>query len=294
MDLISLRLFCDLVESRSFQRAAERSYISQPAASRRIRDLERNYAQVLLERGKGKGRIEPTEAGRLLYEGAKVLLNEADELDARIRGLSEEVAGTVRVATVYSVGLHSMPGRLKPFLAAHPQVNVHLEYSQTGKVYQDVLAGAVDVGIVACPMPRLGIEVLPFSEEEMVLICAPEHILAWRMDVRLKELSGKPFIAFQDNIPTRKLTDERLREAGVEVNIVTAVDNIETIKNLVEIGTGIALVPETTVRQEKREGTLAVVPLHPNDAFKRPAGILLKSGRTRRAAVRAFVEAMRP
>ena len=92
-----------------------------------------------------------------------------------MRQLSDEIAGTVRVATVYSVGLHALPPRLKPFLAAHPRVNVHLEYKQTDQIYDDVASGAVDVGIVACPAPKRGLQVVPFAEEPMVLVCAPEH-----------------------------------------------------------------------------------------------------------------------
>jgi DNA-binding transcriptional LysR family regulator len=292
MELRTLRLFCDLVETQSFSRAAERNYLSQSAVSQKLRALEKEYGHVLIERGKGKGRIQLTEAGQILYEGAKPILSEMQELDARLRGLSDEVAGMVRVATVYSVGLHSLPGRLKPFLAAHPKVSVHLEYSRTGKVYQDVLSGAVDVGIVACPTPRTGIEIAPFGEEAMVFICAPEHPLAQKAHVSLRQLAGQPFIAFADDIPTRRLIDAHLSAARVNVRIVAAFDNIETIKNLVEIGSGVALVPENTVRQEAREGALTVVPLAPKDVFRRPAGRLVKQSRSRRAAVRAFVEAM--
>ncbi len=293
MELGDLRLFCHLIETGSFSRAAERSFVSQSAVSQRLRSMEREFGQTLLDRGKGKGRITPTEAGKLLYEGAKPLLNQAEELEMSLRGLSEEIAGPVRVATVYSVGLHALPGRLKPFMAAHPGVNVHLEYSQTAKVYQDVLAGTVDVGIVACPAPRVGIDIVPFSMETMALICAPEHPLARCKTVRLCDLEGQNFIAFDDDIPTRGLIDSRLRAAGVKVRIVTSYDNIETLKNLVEIGSGLALVPEDTVRQEAREGRLASIPLAPDDTFQRPAGLLLKSSKVRRAAVRAFVDAMR-
>ncbi|HZT42705.1 MAG TPA: LysR family transcriptional regulator [Chthonomonadaceae bacterium] len=293
MELRTLRLFCDLVETQSFSRAAERSYLSQSAVSQKLRALEQEYGHVLIERGKGKGRLQLTEAGQILYEGAKPILSEMQELDARLRGLSDEAAGTVNVATVYSVGLHSLPGRLKPFLAAHPKISVHLEYSRTGKVYQDVLSGAVDVGIVACPTPRSGIEIAPFGEEAMVFICAPEHPLARKQKIPLRQLEGQPFIAFADDIPTRKLIDAHLSAASVNVRIVAAFDNIETIKNLVEIGSGVALVPENTVRQEAREGTLAVVPLSAKDAFLRPAGLLVKKSRSRRAAVRAFLEAIR-
>lgn len=292
MEIATLKLFCDLVETASFTQAAEKNFMTQSAVSQRLRALEQTYGQILLERGKGRGRIAPTEAGRILYEGAKPLLNEFGELEARLRGLSDEIAGTVRVATVYSVGLHALPGRLKPFLARHPQVNVHLEYSQTDKVYRDVQAGAVDVGIVACPTERSAIEILPFDEQEIALICAPENPLAQTSDLTLAQLNSLPFIAFADDIPTRRLIDARLRASNAHVRIVMSVDNIETIKNLVEIGSGVALVPIDTVRQEVKEGILSVVRLTPSERFRRPSGMLVKRIGTRRAAVRAFLAEM--
>jgi DNA-binding transcriptional LysR family regulator len=261
--------------------------------SQKLRALERELGQPLLERGRGKKRIAPTDAGSILYHGALPLLREAEELEARLQGLSEEISGTVRVATVYSVGLHALPGRLKPFLAQYPSVNVHLEYSQTTKIYQDVLSRAVDVGIVACPMARAGIEVIPFGEEAMTVICAPEHPFAGRTSIDLADLEGAPFIGFADEIPTRKLIDEHLMRAGVKVRVVNAFDNIETIKNLVEIGSGVALVPEDTARQEARSGELAIVPLSPSSAFLRPAGLLVKKERSHRAAIRVFIASVR-
>src|SRR5258708_4320262 len=217
MDLSALKLYCDLVETHSFSRSAERNYMSQSAVSQRIRGLEREYGQVLIDRGRGRGGVSPTDAGKILYEGATRILSDASDLEARIRGLTDEVAGTIRVATVYSVGLHALPGRLKPFLTSHPLVNVHLEYSRTDKVYSDVLAGTVDVGIVACPSERPGIDVVPFGEEEMVVITAPEKQVLPSHDVRLTQLDGQPFIAFADDIPTRKLIDQHLWEHGVRV-----------------------------------------------------------------------------
>jgi len=291
-NLDSLQLFIDLVESGSFSRAAEKNFISQSAVSQRLRALEREYGQTLLDRGQGRGRVTATPAGETLYRGAREVLQRAEALDAEMRQLSDEVAGTVRVATVYSVGLHALPPRLKPFLAAHPRVNVHLEYEQTDKVYEDVASGALDVGIVACPTSKRDLEVLPFAEEGMVLICAPEHALAGEKEVGLKRLDGLAFIGFADDIPTRRLVDDRLRAAGARVKMVMTFDNIETIKNLVEIGSGVSILPVDTVRQEARTGTLVALPLLPADAFARPTGLLLKKTKARRAAVRAFVEAM--
>jgi len=292
LNLDSLQIFSDLVETGSFSRAAEKNFVSPSAVSQRLKTLELDYGQTLIDRGQGRGRVTPTVAGEALYAGAKALLSGAAALDAEMRQLSDEVAGTVRVATVYSVGLHVLPPRLKPFLAAHPRVNVHLEYKQTDQVYDDVVSGGVDVGIVACPSAKRGLEVIPFAEEEMALVCAPEHPLAALSDVSMKQLDGLAFIGFADDIPTRRLVDERLRAAGARVKVMSTFDNIETIKNLVEIGSGVSILPGDTVRQEQRDGTLAAVPFTAADAFTRPTGMLLKKSNARRAAVRAFVEAM--
>ena len=288
IDLTNWQIFCDIAETGSFSRAAERSFLTQSAVSQRLRALERALGQTLLDRKQGKSQMALTAAGQVLFEGAKRLLREAHELDAEVRGLSDEAAGTVRVATVYSVGLHALPPRLKPFLAAHPRIAVHLEYEKTGAIYQEILSGAVDVGIVAYPSPRRGIEIRPFGESPMVLICAPEHPLSSQPEIRLTELEGAAFIAFADGIPTRKLVDERLQAAGVQVGLTAAYDNIETMKNLVEIGSGVSIVPEDTVRQETRAGALVAVPLAPSDQFSRPTGLLLKEGARRRAVVRLF------
>ena len=112
LDLNSLQIYCDLVESGSFSRTAERHFVTQSAVSQKLRSLENAVGHVLIERGRGKSRFVLTEAGRILLHGALPLLRQADELAASLSGLSDEVAGTVRVATVYSVGLHALPGRL--------------------------------------------------------------------------------------------------------------------------------------------------------------------------------------
>ena len=291
LNLDSLQIFSDLVDTGSFSRTAEKNFVSQSAVSQRLKALETEYGQTLIDRGQGRGKVSATVAGELLYAGAKTLLQSASALDAELRQLSDEVAGTVRVATVYSVGLHALPPRLKPFLAAYPQVNVRLEYEQTYKVYDDVVNGTVDIGIVACPLAKRGLEVVPFAEEEMVLVCAPEHPLAGTK-ASLRQLDGLAFIAFAADIPTRRLVDQRLQAAGVQVKIVSTFDNIETIKNLVEIGSGVSILPADTVRQEQRAGTLAAVPFTAADAFTRPTGLLLKTTKARRAAVQAFVKAM--
>lgn len=293
LNVDTLQLFADIVDTGSFSRAAERNYLSQSAVSQRLRALEREYGTTLIYRGKGKGSATPTTAGDVLYTGAKRILREASMLDSQLRESPGELSGTVRLVTVYSVGLHALPPRLKPFLAGHPLVNVHLEYKRTDEVYQAVVADTADIGIVACPGPRRGLDVIPFGDEEMVVICAPEHSLAKRSTVRLTDIDGLPFFGFDTDIPTRKLIEERLAVRGVRVRMSATFDNIETIKNLVEIGNGISIVPAETVNHEVRAGALVAIPLAESDAFRRPTGLLVKPGIADRAVLREFIEAMR-
>lgn len=294
MDLDSLRIFVDLDETKSFSKTAERHFVSQSAVSQRIRGLEILFGHTLVERGKGRPGATFTEAGARLLDGARDLLARMDALKREMAELSDAVAGSLRVATVYSIGLHVLPPGLSAFYAAYPLVNVRVEYLRTDRIYDALLTGAIDLGIVACPRAMPQIEIVPLADEPMVLILPPDHPLsaaAGRDGVALEALDGLPFIAFDADIPTRQIIDERLRARGVRVNVVQAFDNIETIKRVVEIGLGVALVPSPTVRREIRDGTLVARPLE-GEAFTRPTGILLRKARAKSNALVCFVNTL--
>jgi Transcriptional regulator len=291
VDLESLRLFVDLAETRSFSKTAERSFMSQSAVSQRIRALEQEFGYVLVERGKGRPGAHFTEAGARLLRGARDLLARADALKREMEELAGDVSGTLRVATVYSIGLHAMTPAISRFLTDYPQVNLHVEYLRTNRIYDALLSGGIDCGIVASPRPQAQIEVVPLAEEEMVVILPPGHPLADLAAVPLSDLEGMPFIAFDHDIPTRSMTDAALRERGVTVEVIQEFDNIETIKRVVEIGQGVALVPEPTVRREVRDGTLEARPLA-DVSLTRPTGVLLRKGRVQSNALARFLEVL--
>jgi LysR family transcriptional regulator, transcriptional activator of the cysJI operon len=287
-DLAALELFCRVVETGSFSRAAAACYLSQSAVSQRVRALERHYGRTLLERGRGRSVVEPTEAGHALYEGAREILERAEALGTRLRELDGEVTGTIRLATVYSVGLHSLPPHLSRFIARYPHVNVHLEYARTNRIVAMLRARQIDLGIVAYPEADREVEVVPFTQERMVCIAPPGHALAARTEIAWEALRGEPLVAFDRDIPTRRATDELLARHGVAVRIASEFDNIETIKRVVENGGGLALVPDVTVRREQRDGTLIARPLA-GEAIYRPTGIILRRGRLHPRAVDCFV-----
>jgi DNA-binding transcriptional LysR family regulator len=283
----TLQTFCHLVETGSFTKAAGLGFISQSAVSQQLKALEARYGLPLIERG-ARQRLAPTDAGRLLYAECRELLDRFRRLEERLRAPSDAVAGTVRLATVYSIGLHELPPYVTRFMKAHPRVKVHVEYSRTDKVGDACVGGTVDFGIVAFPLRRSNLTVIPWHEEKLVLACAPAHPLAHRRRVRLAELAGEAFIAFERDIPTRRTIDRVLRAHGVTVDTVMEFDNVETIKRSVEVGTGLSILPATTVKHEVRSGRLATADFT-EGPFSREIGIIHRRGRVLSAAARAFV-----
>jgi DNA-binding transcriptional LysR family regulator len=205
-----------------------------------------------------------------------------------MKGLGNIVSGQVRVATIYSVGIHELSPVLKRFIKSFPQVNVHIEYSRPNKVYEDVINHVIDMGIVAYPTPRPQIEIIPFGNDPLVLVCSPEHELAAKKRIDINVLDGQRFIGFERDIPTRKAVDKILRDRGVSVQYVMELDNIETVKQSVEADLGVTIVPRATVQNEVRAGTLRAVDF--TESFARPIGIIYRKGKILSAAARKFIE----
>jgi LysR family transcriptional regulator, transcriptional activator of the cysJI operon len=289
MQVETLKIFCDVIETQSFSKAAMLNYISQSAVSQQIRGLEEKYDRKLIERGKRN--LAPTQAGRILYEGAKEILERYRLMENRIQVLSKTIAGSLRVATIYSVGLHELPPYMKEFLRRYPSANIHIEYSRANKIYDDLVSGTVDIGIVAYPVRRSGIEVTLFREDQLVLVTAPDHPLAKSRKIELAKLARVRFVAFERDVPTRRAIDRILRQRGVPVEIVMEFDNIETIKRAVEIGAGVSIVPFNTVRSELEAGSLCSVELTGGD-LRRPLGAICKKGKEKTQVMEKFIEVL--
>jgi LysR family transcriptional regulator, transcriptional activator of the cysJI operon len=292
MQIETLKIFCDLVETKSFSQAAERNFVTQSAVSQQVRGLETKFKRRLLERVRGRRELRLTQAGEAFYEASRAVLQAYAGLEESMRGLSGTVGGIVRVATVYSVGLHELPPVVREFMALYPRAKIDLEYSRTTRVVRDVLSGAVDLGVVAYPEKHRGLEVVQLSGDRLVFICRPEHALARRKKLRAVDLQGQNFVHFERDIPTRRSTDRILRAHGVAVQRVAEFDNIETIKRAVEVGLGVAIVPRPSVLDEQRSGQLAVVPLVETE-WQRSIGIIYRSDRALTTAAQKFVELLR-
>jgi LysR family transcriptional regulator, transcriptional activator of the cysJI operon len=287
MHIETLKTFCDLVESGSFGKAAELGFVSQSAVSQQIKALETRFGCRLLERGTRRG-VMLTDAGRQLYAECKEFVGRFRALEERLRQPAGAVSGLVKLATVYSIGLHELPPYVTRFMRAHPRVKVHVEYSRTDKICQSCLDGTIDFGIVAFPLRRANVTAVPWHDEKLVLVCPPGHRLARRRRVSLAALSGEPFIAFEPDIPTRKTIDRVLRSHRVDVRMAMEFDNIETIKRSVEVGNGISILPETTIVNEVKNRQLVAVNFV-EGPFYREVGVVYRRGGEIGAAARAFI-----
>src|SRR4029434_3200001 len=213
MQIESLKVFCDLAETESFTKAAQINHVTQSAVSQQMSSLERQLKSLLIERSKKKFRL--TREGQLLYEYSKQIIQTYDSLLSNIQEVKDIVSGTIRVATIYSIGLHDLPPYLKKFLKAYPTVNVHVEYRRSNQVYDDVLGNVVDLGLVAYPVKDPKLEIVPLRKDMMVLITHPHHPLAKARSIKLKDIAGQKFIGFDPDIPTRRAIDRVLKEGEV-------------------------------------------------------------------------------
>jgi DNA-binding transcriptional LysR family regulator len=290
MQIESLKVFCDLADTKSFTKAAQLNEVTQSAVSQQISALERLFKALLIERSKKKFRL--TREGQVLYDYSKQVLATYNSLHGKLKEVKEMISGTIRIATIYSIGLHDLPPYLKKFLKSYPTVNVHIEYRRANQVYEDVLGNVVDLGLVAYPTRDLKLEICPLRKDRLVLICSPQHALAKSKSVRLKTTSGQKFIGFEPDIPTRKALDKILKEHSVQVQHVMEFDNIETVKRAVEIDAGIAIVPQGTVQQEVAKGTLAQVTLEDGE-FYRPLAALYKKNKVLSPAMKQFLAVLK-
>ena len=287
MNIETLRIYCDVVQHQSFSRGAAINDISQSAATQSVHRVEQFFGVPLVDRSKRPFVLTPE--GQACYEGFREVLELYDAVEARVRSLRKEITGMVRVASIYSVGLHDMSRCMQDFMRRYPQAKVRLEYLRPNKVYESVVNSEVDLGIISYPVASAELSVIPLRSELMVLVCHPGHHLARRSAVTAEHLRDEDFVAFDRDLLIRKEIDRYLRQRSVSIRLVMEFDNIETIKQAVEIGAGVSILPEPTVRRECQAGMLSAVRLIAPQ-LRRPIGIVHRHRRVFTPTTAKFVE----
>jgi len=289
MYIETLRIFYDLAQLRSFSKAAEKHLLTQSAISQQLAQLELGHKCQLINRKKRP--IELTKEGRLFYEASKDILDRYEQLKSDLNTLKSST-GRINVAAIYSIGMHSLPNYVKQFMVSYPKVNVHIEYLSAEEIYERVLAGDVDIGLVAVPKRDRRFDVYDFEDEPLVLACSPKHPLANTEQVDIHKVQFERFIGFGKEVPTRTWIDNILQRYNIIVSPVMEFDNIETVKRAVEINSGISILPKTAILQEISDGTLKAITFS-NENFVRPTGIIIRKNKVLGKGGRYFVELLR-
>ena len=242
---------------------------------------------ALLDRTKRP--LELTAAGRLYAEFCRDVLRREEELSLALEALKGELAGTVRVASIYSVGLSEMSRLQEEFSRRYPAAHLHVEYMRPEKVYDAIRNGDADLGLVSYPQSSREIAVIDWRQEQMQLAVPPSHPLAERAEVFPTDLRGLDFIGFDEDLTIRREIDRFLRAQGVEVNLVMHFDNIQTIKEAVALGSGVSILPARTMQAEIAQGRLVAVRLVAPELV-RPVGIVHLRRKKLNSAATVFLE----
>ncbi len=290
MQFESLKVYCDVARYRSFSEAAGANGISQSAVSQIVGQLEKRLGVLLVDRSRRP--LQLTREGKAYYDGCRKLVDQYLEVESQVRNLGAQVAGTVHVAAIYSVGLRDMSQVVQRFAGRQPGAQVEIEYLHPDRVYEKVLEGTSDFGLVSFPQPSRKLLALSWREEEMVLCAPPGHPLARRSAIRVSELAGQRYVGFDKDLAIRRKVDRFLKEQGVPIEVVLEFDNVENIKQAIEISAGVALLPLPALHREIKSGTLAVVPLS-GARFVRPLGIIHRRNPRPGQAAQSFIELLR-
>jgi DNA-binding transcriptional LysR family regulator len=287
MELYQMKLFVDLANTGNFTKVAAENYVTQAAVTLQIRKLESELGVRLFHRTTRS--VTLLEAGERLLPYAKEILAKTDEAISAVRDTRNEVSGLIRVAAVHSVGLYELPSYIKTFITKYPGVNLRVDYRTADEIYRALHDGEIDLGLVAYPTDMPRIECLPFSNDQLAVVCTKDHPLAKQKKVKLEDLEGQNFVQFSEDTPTRRATDAILADRGIAVNIRMECDNIEVLKQMVESGYGIALLPRQSLRPVDIDAGLRSIELS-DTKIERPIGILLLKNSPRFKAIRAFIE----
>jgi len=287
MHLKSLKVFCDVVGKRSFSQAADENGISQSGASQMVLQMEDHLGVRLIDRSKRPFVLTPE--GAVYYDGCRKIIQKYYELEEDVKLLHADVAGSVDIASIFSVGLSHLNHYVQSFRAGKPLAKVRVQYQHPHRVLELVENDQVDIGLVSYPKSSRTISVIPWREEPMVVVCSVEHAFAVKTSMSLGELDGCEVISFDRQLRIRRAVDRALSQHGAEVRTVMEFDNTETLKRAIEINAGVGILPLPTIQREVESDTLKAIPII-GTSLNRPLGIIHRRTKRLNSTARRFVD----
>ena len=259
MEMAQLEYFSKVVEEKSFSKAADKVFRTQPAVSIAIRRLEEEIGLPLLDRTQKMPVL--TEAGQVVYDYAQRILALREQIGQAITEMQSLKKGRVRVGANESTTLYLLPELILTFRERHPEVKVEIFRHVSSHLPREVLERNVDFALMASEPEDRDIEAFPLLKDELALIMSPKHPLATRDSIKIKELGTESFIAHNVRSGSRMKVVEAFARQHTPLNITLELATIETIKRFVQKRVGLAFVPRMCVREELERGVLVSVPV---------------------------------
>jgi DNA-binding transcriptional LysR family regulator len=257
--LNSLLVFHEVAKHRSFSKAAEGLFISQPAVTKHIKELERRVGMGLIQRRKGGFSL--TEAGKIIFRYSHKISSHLMEMENVLGSLQKDHRGLLKIGTTESYSRCLMPRLLSGFQAAHPAFKIALDVGNSDEIERNLLVYKNDLGLIGLTRTSSKLEAIPFLKEPLVLIVSPNHSLANRKVVSLRELEGYPFIIRAKGSTTRRIVLQAFKDLEIRPSLLMEAGSSEFIKQWVSEGKGVSVIVKRIVEDEEKRGIIKTVPL---------------------------------
>ncbi|MGG6358421.1 LysR family transcriptional regulator [Peribacillus frigoritolerans] len=289
MKLENLKMFCLVVDEGSISQAARLSFLSQPAVTRQIHQLENYYNTLLFDREEGRLRV--TEAGKLLYPFAKAIVNDFNHSKEVIQQSTGKYNANLIVGASLTIGEYLLPSLLGKFKKQQPEIKVTLTIKNTPRVLEDLSNDVIDLALVEGLVENTDFIVDKFAEDELILVCPSDHPWKDRKEIQLEELGNERMIWRESISGTRLIVENMLREYGVleKIESYMEIGSTQAIKSAVEAGLGISILPRLTVARELEQGFLREVDIYRIN-MARNLWLVRKNKRFNKIGVSKFVD----
>ena len=284
MDLTLIRSFLAVAESGAITEAAERIGIAQPALSRRLQQFEDHLGVPLLVRGRKGATL--TEIGRLVQSEAQGIVARYEHMQEMVTSHQRLEGGTVRIGGGATAVSYMLPAAIAAFQSAHPQVRFQMREAGSSEIADDVVAGHLELGVVTLPVRDRELQVTPLTTDRIVLVARHDHPLAQRRRVRTDDLADQAFVAFEAGSALRQIIDGKLREAGVEMNVVMELRSIPAILRMVMTTGNLAFVSQLGMAQQSEVIAVPVQGLR----IERRLAVISRRGALLSPAAAAFAQ----
>ncbi len=284
-----LQVFHAVAKHGSFTRAAEHLFMTQPAVTFQIKQIEEHYNTRLLERGHGKVTLTP--AGDIVLAYAERILGLSEELESRISELTDELAGTLTIGASTTIAAYWLPRLLEPFKRKFPRVMPRVVVGNSGLTEERVAARELDIGLIEISTDLASIERRTAARDELMVICQPGHPLSGEESLEAIDLMGYPFITRDPGNAVRELAEQFFASAGIgmdQLKICAEVGSLTAIKYMASRGLGFAIASHAAIQRDVREGRLAAVPLSPK--LYTPLEVIVPKDKFRSRLITTFAD----